>query len=136
MGRLLSRNRYVWSSDNINLVLIRIQIGRAGRDGSVSTRSFLPYKKKLLTNGCRPQNVCCITVSAFAYPENFVQVTWDSAREDVVRVKNLVSISQNRRQITADMGGGPPPSQRSVDSFTEVCFQFIPFFLLISCCIR
>lgn len=43
-----------------------------------------------------------------------------SAREDMLRVRKLVSISHIRRQATADQNNGPPPSQRATDSFSAV----------------
>ncbi|KAI0064084.1 ATP-dependent DNA helicase [Artomyces pyxidatus] len=42
------------------------------------------------------------------------------SREDVVQVKKLVSLSQNRRQITANSVNAPPPSQRAVDSLNAL----------------
>ncbi|KAH8995511.1 ATP-dependent DNA helicase [Lactarius hatsudake] len=42
------------------------------------------------------------------------------SREDMLRVRKLVSISQNRRQATADRNNDPPPSQRATDSFSAL----------------
>ncbi|KAI0269956.1 ATP-dependent DNA helicase [Gloeopeniophorella convolvens] len=42
------------------------------------------------------------------------------SREDMLRSRKLVSMSQNRRQVTADMNNGPPPSQRAIDSFSAL----------------
>ncbi|KAI0248645.1 P-loop containing nucleoside triphosphate hydrolase protein, partial [Lactifluus subvellereus] len=42
------------------------------------------------------------------------------SREDMVRVKKLVSMSQTRRQATADKNNDPPPSQRATDSFSAL----------------
>lgn len=44
------------------------------------------------------------------------------AREDAIRVKKLVAFSQGKRQYEAKATDAPEPSQRSVDSFTAVCF--------------
>ncbi|KAH9979944.1 ATP-dependent DNA helicase [Lactifluus volemus] len=42
------------------------------------------------------------------------------SREDMLRVKKLVVISQTRRQAMADRNNDPPPSQRAVDSFSAL----------------
>ncbi|KAH9013168.1 ATP-dependent DNA helicase, partial [Lactarius deliciosus] len=42
------------------------------------------------------------------------------SREDMLRARKLVSISQNRRQATADRNDDPPPSQRATDSFSAL----------------
>ena len=42
------------------------------------------------------------------------------AREDMLRARNLASMSHTRRQATADRDNGPPPSQRATDSFYTV----------------
>ncbi|KAI0322392.1 P-loop containing nucleoside triphosphate hydrolase protein [Amylostereum chailletii] len=56
------------------------------------------------------------------------------SREDVLKVKKLVALSQTRRQTAADQENGPPPSQRSVDSLsalinfaenTEICRHIV-----------
>ncbi|KAA1469721.1 ATP-dependent DNA helicase [Dentipellis sp. KUC8613] len=42
------------------------------------------------------------------------------SREDAIRVRKLVSLGYNRRQISAESTNEPPPSQRSVDSLTTL----------------
>ncbi|KAF8491239.1 ATP-dependent DNA helicase [Russula emetica] len=42
------------------------------------------------------------------------------SREDMLRVRKLVSMSHTRRQATADRNNGPPPSQRATDSFSTL----------------
>ncbi|KAN0118615.1 ATP-dependent DNA helicase [Russula decolorans] len=42
------------------------------------------------------------------------------SREDMLRVRKLVSMSHTRRQTTADRNNGPPPSQRATDSFSTL----------------
>ncbi|KAH9985046.1 ATP-dependent DNA helicase [Russula compacta] len=42
------------------------------------------------------------------------------SREDMLRVRKLVSMSHTRRQATADRNNDPPPSQRATDSFSSL----------------
>ncbi|KAI9460272.1 ATP-dependent DNA helicase [Russula earlei] len=42
------------------------------------------------------------------------------SREDMLRVRRLVSMSHTRRQATAERNNEPPPSQRSTDSFSAL----------------
>ncbi|KAH9959764.1 ATP-dependent DNA helicase [Russula dissimulans] len=42
------------------------------------------------------------------------------SREDMLRVRKLVTMSYTRRQAVADRNNGPPPSQRATDSFSAL----------------
>ncbi|KAI9465108.1 ATP-dependent DNA helicase [Lactarius psammicola] len=42
------------------------------------------------------------------------------SREDMLRVRKLVTMSHTRRQATADRNNDPPPSQRAADSFSAL----------------
>lgn len=46
------------------------------------------------------------------------------AREDVIRVKQLVALSRKKRKYDANLFGESEPSQRSSDSLTAVSANF------------
>lgn len=104
-------------------------LGRAGRDGSVSVFFTLlmlwPFFTSLF---CSLRNVSCFTVTSVLTIEDVTCLTRITlaAREDVVRVKKLVSSSYTKRLHSAEISDGPEPSQRSADSLNAASLLRLP----------